>query len=702
MAVFEENINLTKCSYLLDSYTFADFFADFDGTQQDAKIQFKKIQTYLTLKLTGKTQYAKYKHTKDRTNGRMYGDQSSIQNCVKNIRNFLIDGLTTDIDMVNAHPVILYHLCNKYDYECPNLKNIVENRKETMNRVMEQTALNYNEVKKLILTATNTNKKIASQSQFVINYSNEMRGIQKLLLDNKDFNYVKEYAKKDSNFEGSFINHILCIEENIILSHIRTWCDLNELQIHSLFFDGLMVSGLHTDSILPDIEKYILDNYGYEIKLSIKPCDTTLELPDDYEPPKMITYKDVKEQFEKTNCQVSDVFIVEHNNSIREFKWSNFIIYHKGLKFLDDKRKKQDFLKCWSEDEDRRRYDDFGCYPKECPKNIYNLWKPFDISILPDSEPDEECKKAYEYFLNHINVLCGYEQKIYDFVMMWLSQMLQYPENKTIELIFLSQEGTGKGLLLAILKTILGNHRVFETTDPQRDVFGNFNGLMKEAFLVCFNESNKSNFYNQNDKKKALITDAVITINQKSLPTITCNSFHRFITFTNNSDPSIKNVRRDLFIRCSDDKIADTEYFMEGFAIAKNKTHCKYIYDQLMKYPTKPFINVNDIPETEDDIEFLEATEPPIKRFLKWLWLNNKYQIEETYQTEEFLRKYNDFRRDILQFQPVSSHKMGADIRFYKYKGIIKGHKNNKRIWTCMFQVLKKELKIDENTAIIC
>ena len=64
MAVFEENINLTKCSYLLDSYTFADFFADFDGTQQDAKIQFKKLQTYLTLKLTGKTQYAKYKYTK--------------------------------------------------------------------------------------------------------------------------------------------------------------------------------------------------------------------------------------------------------------------------------------------------------------------------------------------------------------------------------------------------------------------------------------------------------------------------------------------------------------------------------------------------------------------------------------------------------------------------------------------------------------
>ena len=70
-----------------------------------------------------------------------------------------------------------------------------------------------------------------------------------------------KYAKKDNNFEGSFINHILCIEENIILSHIRTWCDINELDIHSLFFDGLMVNGLYADTILPDIE----ESFGVKI-----------------------------------------------------------------------------------------------------------------------------------------------------------------------------------------------------------------------------------------------------------------------------------------------------------------------------------------------------------------------------------------------------------------------------------------------------
>jgi len=93
--------------------------------------------------------------------------------------------------------------------------------------------------------------------------------------------------------------------------------------------------------------------------------------------------------------------------------------------------------------------------------------------------------------------------------------MFQYTEIKTMELIFVSVEGAGKGLILHFLKTIMGNKKVFETTNPQRDVFGNFNPLMKDSVLVVFNEANKSNFYNANDIKKALITDKTIIINEK-------------------------------------------------------------------------------------------------------------------------------------------------------------------------------------------
>ena len=123
-----------------------------------------------------------------------------------------------------------------------------------------------------------------------------------------------------------------------------------------------------------------------------------------------------------------------------------------------------------------------------------------------------------------------------------------------------------------------GGSRCWETTNPEEEVFGKFNGAMKEAFLVVFNEVNKSNFYNKNDSKKALITDDNININIKGVPQFNMKSYHRFIGFSNNPDPATKNKRRDVFFRSSD-KIGNTEYFGDGFYYAKDMNCCKYIYE---------------------------------------------------------------------------------------------------------------------------
>ena len=167
--------------------------------------------------------------------------------------------------------------------------------------------------------------------------------------------------------------------------------------------------------------------------------------------------------------------------------------------------------------------------------------------------------------------MVDYDETCYDFVCLWIAQMFQYPEHKSVELFFISSEGAGKGCFLEFFKTIMGGgSRCWETTNPEEEVFGKFNGAMKEALLVVFNEVNKSNFYNKNDSKKALITDDTININIKGVPQFTMKSYHRFIAFTNNPDPATKNRRRDVFFRSSDDKIGNTEYFSDGWGYAKD------------------------------------------------------------------------------------------------------------------------------------
>jgi hypothetical protein len=698
--VCNELVNITKCSYLKEEYTFEEFFALWNGNKNDAKIEYKKIMDYLDTKIKQKHSYEKYNHITGRTDGRLYGSKGSIQNVSKNIRNFICDGKTTDVDMNNAHPSILYKLCEKYNYECPNLERYINNRDEIIEKIMKDDNICKKEAKELILKATNYNQKLKSNNEFTNNYSKEMLKIQQRFLDNRDFDYVKEYAKKDKNFEGSFINHILCIHENNILSALRTWCAINKYDIHSLMFDGLMVIGDLRSTAIPDMEQYIHENTMFDnIKLSIKEQDTTLELPDDYVMVEKQTYDIIAEEFNKRNCKVGQYFVREDEYGYEVFKKGEFIIINDELQFYPLNAKKEIPFTCeWFKDPTKRIYDRFDSYPKQemCPKNVYNTWKPFEILKVPETTNDDVIK-GRDFFLNHIMILCGNDEKVYNFIILWLSQMFQYPENKTIMPIFISKEGTGKGIFLEFLKTIIGASRVLETTDPLKDIFGNFNGLMKGAFLVVFNESNKSNFYNQNDKKKGIITDSVININQKGIAEQTITSQHRFITFTNNPDPAAKNKRRDLFIRCSDEKVNNVEYFKQLALYSKDKQVCRAIYDWLMEQPTKPFIVNNDIPETEYDKIIEENQFEPAFEFLKSFYYSYKDGNINEFTGKRLYEMFDDWKKDNnIQFTPTKEGFL-IKLAFYKVDGITKTRKRINKIPTWIYKFDYEKLKEDLN-----
>jgi hypothetical protein len=223
---------------------------------------------------------------------------------------------------------------------------------------------------------------------------------------------------------------------------------------------------------------------------------------------------------------------------------------------------------------------------------------------------------------------------------------------------------------------------------------------MKNAFLVVFNESNKSNFYNQNDKKKGIITDSVININQKGIAEQTIKSQHRFLTFTNNADPAAKNKRRDLFIRCSDEKINDVEYFNQLARYSKDKQVCREIYDWLMEQPTKPHIVNADIPETEYDKIIEENQFDPVFEFFKWFYYVYGNGDLKEITGNKLYDIFDGWRKDNnIQFSP-SRESFLIKIAFYKFDGITKVKKRVSKIPTWIYQFdfdqLKKDLKIED------
>ena len=88
-----------------------------------------------------------------------------------------------------------------------------------------------------------------------------------------------------------------------------------------------------------------------------------------------------------------------------------------------------------------------------------------------------------------------------------------------------SAEGAGKGTLMDILTGMMGQNKVYQTTTPSREVFGNFNGPMSDAFLVNLNEVSASEMKGSSGKLKALITDNQMTINEKGVKQVQITSW---------------------------------------------------------------------------------------------------------------------------------------------------------------------------------
>lgn len=648
MTSYEERVDLRKLNYIHSEFSFEMFKSVSKAfkSQAAAKEQYNLIQSYVSNRL--KCGLVMYDYASGKSDGRLFA-KGGIQGLCKNIRGFLADH-TIDIDMVNAHPVILENVCKKIKIFCPNLSHYITNRDEVLESICKDDSCDTHTAKTSILIATNCTPKqtFKTNSDFLKNYTSEMKKIRKVLLETESYDYLKDFARHDKgNFEGSFVNHILCKYENIILEHVRKYFTDNDYEIFALMFDGLMIYSNEARKInISHLEEYIFEQTSMtNVKFSIKEHSTNITIPDTYEPILRPDYKTLKKSFERSCCKVDDYFICDgraYKKGQLKDKFENLFCWEEG--------KKKPFIGIWLTDPDMRMYDRADNYPKSnmCPKNVYNLWKPFAVEDVCMSDSYADMMKTYisegaDFFFNHIKVLCNHEQVLFEFVETWLAQMLQYPEHKTIELIFISREGAGKGMFKEFLRGMLGGApKTIVTSDPQNDIFGSFNEKLLYSFLIILEEVNKAGTYGKNDQKKSLITDSTVSIRQKGLPSIEVTSYHRFIDFTNHPNPTQKNARRDLTILCSNEKINDTNYWNAGFSFAKDKYVCREIYDRLMAKKVKPTITAVDIPESNFDTFIKDIQRNPILRFLDHI---------STVHTGRFTRTAPSFYEEWLSFK---------------------------------------------------
>lgn len=626
--------------------------------------------------------------------GRLFADGNGVQGLPKKIRGFLLNGFTTDIDMVNAHPVILRYICRLHSIPHEQLHFYIENRDAILATFPDRDV-----GKTLFLKATNDDKLNKKETnEHFKKYDKEMKNIQQILTKLTCYaNIVADVpSNRLYNWHGSAMNRILCFYENKILQVMLKELNAKQIDIIAPMFDGCMPYGNYYDNteLLSHLEQSINTAFPLlDMKLSFKPHANDIVLPNDFQIPKskpttndLMTFEKMAVDFEKTHCKISNksIFIKEFENdtivmSKQSIKTSyEHLVYQKLNKEGDVVH--DNFIHAWLVNNPKQRcYDDIGVYPDglACPANVFNMWRKFPMEYITEFEHKEE---ELNIVLNHIKVLCGHNEEVYDYFIKWIAQMIQYPAVKSICPTLISQQGAGKGTLMKLFGSMLGSAKVFETTTPSRDVWGDFNGRMCNTFLINLNELSKKETVECEGKIKGLITDPKLTINNKGVNQYDIMSFHRFIITTNNYEPinTSNDDRRNLIIRSSDEKCGDKEYFTTLHSILEDVNVVKTCYEYFKSVPDMDKFNTLPIPQTEHQTHLKKLSQNPIELWLEAFALQNfdKEQVELLGVDACKLFKewccQNDMKYEI------DAKKFGVRLSLLKLDAITKGRHTNK------------------------
>lgn len=396
----------------------------------------------------------------------------------------------------------------------------------------------------------------------------------------------------------------------------------------------------------------------------------------------------VAKEFEKNHCKIVDTALfvkTDPDGDIVYSKQSLVTAYENMIyeEIVTDKKGNQsivekNFIKSWLTNNPKQRImKRMDCFPPDlvCPADVYNTWRPF--AFEKDIAGYNYDGDAVEVIKKHLLMLCGYDKDAWDYTLDWIACCIQLPSKKLPMPVWVSSEGSGKGTLIRLLEAMLGKGKILSVQEPSKYCWGAFNELMANAFIVVLDEVSKKETQHSEGQIKGLITEPTITINGKGKAHFTIASYHKFIA-TNNPDQygnepmtTTKDDRRKYFMRCSDEKIGDKEYFDSFYAMYKDNNKVKSIYEFFKARKIQRL--EGKLPCTDYNNELKQASVPVLQVFISDL-LADENQFADTNQisSQELFTKFNKWTETTKTKYDCNSLQFGCRIANLKIAGMKK------------------------------
>lgn len=669
----EERYNVRKVLYAIENF-------DALFSSKEHKYQFKTLLNIL--KNNGKIS-VEYDYSKGLDYGRCYS-HFAFQSLSKKLRNFLLcnidssdniidenDPVIRDIDMVSSAPSILMYLADKYGMKnTKRLSAYVKDKK----KVIEKYKIDKTQVNIILFDE----KRYDGKSKYLFELQEEIFEITEKLTTHKDFKHIKtdiqkkKYKQNKELTNGSLLSNIIFKIENELVQSMKKYLTIDKYEIFATQFDGLLVYDLSLEYVrtIDEFAKMVGEDFENKyFKLAFKPITTDIIIPNDYKYDEKKrceilqkycrdydTVKSIWESHFNANLiKSTSSYFVKENNVWYNFKREGLLISYAYLKYEENvfengsiNIEEKPFIIDWVNDEKIQKKTKVVSYYDESKvmEDELNINEPFAVNTwkLENYIYDEDAVETYK---DHLKSLVNYEEKSYKFLEKWIAHIFQYPDTKTgVCPIITGSEGTGKDTAIDTIACIMGTHKKFCCPNPERDVWGSFNGVMSRCSLVQLSEIDRNNTNMFMNKIKDVITSPIISINEKGMKPFEIASNHNFIVFTNNELPiNLDNKQRRFAIyKTSDKNIGNAEYFNKLYKIMDNKNALKSIYKYFMELENVPLkFKTDEIAISEYHNEVSKNCSDDFIDFIKYR-ANEKKTETEIITTTGLLKEFITWR----------------------------------------------------------
>ena len=177
---------------------------------------------------------------------------------------------------------------------------------------------------------------------------------------------------------------------------------------------------------------------------------------------------------------------------------------------------------------------------------------------------------------------------------------------------------------------MLGNNKVYETSNPAQHVWGQFNSMITDSKIIVLNEVSKKDM-SETGRLKSLITEDMITINQKGAKSYKQKFYGEFLVTTNNLDPINlrKDNRRMVILEATDKYKNDKAFWSKMHEHLEDTDTIKVCFEYFNNMDiNETTLRVLPKPVSQAEKDNIEANRSPVDLFQEELLTINEAKLD--------------------------------------------------------------------------